>query len=61
MKVGDLIRKKNGVNAGKVGVITRVYKGRNAFRDSKIFDVLSEGKFEQWSSSWCEQLVEKKE
>jgi hypothetical protein len=56
MKIGDLIRKMKGINAGKVGVITRVFNESELLRGSKILEVLSEGKFEQWAASWCERI-----
>ena len=57
MKVGDLVRKKKGVQAGRVGVITRIYNSLN--QAHVILEVLSEGNVEQWAASWCEQLGDK--
>ncbi len=53
MKVGDLVRKEKGINAGEVGVITRVYNESQLLRGSQIFEVLSDGKLKQWAASWC--------
>ena len=57
MKVGDLVAKTKGVRSGRIGVITRIYNENND--GYIILEVLSEGELLQWSSSWCERILEK--
>ena len=54
MKVGDLVIKEKGAQAGRVGVVTRVYNKNNG--GHLILEVLSDGEILQWAASWCEYL-----
>ena len=59
MRIGDLVVKGKGKQAGRIGVVTRIYNKNNG--GHVILEVLSDGKILQWAASWCEQLEEKTE
>ena len=51
MNPGDLVIKGKGAQAGRVGVIMRVYNRNN--EGHVILEVLSGGELLKWAESWC--------
>ena len=57
MKIGDLVKKVQGISTGKIGVITYMYNTRSK-GEYLILEVLSEGETVKWAGHLVEVIDE---